>query len=65
MSTDYENYSIVYYCKDQTNGQSIQFFWVYSKYRELDAESQEIVDQYIDKYFQRDQILAVEQSEEM
>lgn len=61
MSTDYEHYAIIYYCRNKDDGTSSQAFWLLSPNRQLDPKVKSTVDNLIDNHFLRDQMITPEQ----
>lgn len=64
MSTDYTNYSIVYFCKNIEDNQSYEAAWLLSRQPQLNPTAQAIADVYIDKYFVRSEMLVPQQASE-
>ena len=64
MSTDYDNYAVVYFCRDVGSARSADLFWLYSRTKELKPEVKSKVDDLIDTYFIRDRLKITEQSAE-
>jgi len=62
LSTDYVNYSIVYYCEDLPENKSSELFWLLSKKPELTAEVKKTTDELVDKHFTRAAIYEVTQT---
>lgn len=53
LDTDYETFSIVYFCKPLEAGKSAEAFWLLSPSKVLSDETKTKTDQYIDQYFDR------------
>ncbi|KAG5681845.1 hypothetical protein PVAND_011253 [Polypedilum vanderplanki] len=64
LSTDYENYSIVYNCKNLPENKSLEFFWLLSSKPQLDDSVKSTVDNLIKEYFETDKLYTVNQTEE-
>lgn len=65
LSTDYENYSIVFYCKNIDNNKSAQLAWVLSRQPELNPSVQSFVYSLLDKHFVRSEMYKSVQSAEI
>lgn len=63
LSTDYENYSIVYNCKNKDE-KSKETFWLLSRTPELNPEVKTAVYEIVDKYFDRSIMKTVDHSSE-
>ncbi|XP_063710024.1 apolipoprotein D-like [Culicoides brevitarsis] len=64
LDTDYENFSIVYFCKPlpENPEKSAEAFWLLSKSKVLDEETRQKADTYIEKYFDKNAIRVAKQS---
>lgn len=67
MDTDYENYSIVYFCKPKKDeaGKSAEAFWLLSKTKVLNEETQKKADEYIKQYFDKSAIRVAKQDSDV
>lgn len=65
FDTDYENYSIVYWCKERSDGQSVDAFWLLSRTPQINPDVEEKVNYYIDTYFDRSALTIVKQDRQM
>lgn len=65
FDTDYDNFSIVYWCKDRNDGQSVDAFWLLSRTPQLNPDVEEKVNYYIDTFFDRNALTVVEQDRQM
>ena len=52
MAVDYENYAIVYECKDNLNGTSVHSLWVSSRSPIMSDRVKSTVDELLTQYFQ-------------
>lgn len=67
LDTDYENYSIVYFCKEKKDepGKSAEAFWLLSKTKVLSEETQKKADDFIKQYFDKDAIRVAKQDSDV
>lgn len=65
MDVDYDQYAVVYECKDKPEGKSIHSLWIASRTPKLSDEAKEKVDALIDEHFDRSGIKIVNQSPEI
>ncbi|XP_058454141.1 apolipoprotein D-like [Malaya genurostris] len=63
MDTDYDNYAIIYSCKNISHSKSAEAAWVLSKQRTIQPDSRSIVDRLVDKYLSRSDMRVTEQSQ--
>lgn len=63
MDTDYDNYAIIYSCKNLSENKSAEAAWVLSKQRSILPELQPTVDQLVDRYLVRADMRVTEQSQ--
>lgn len=63
MDTDYDNYAIIYSCKNLSENKSAEAAWVLSKQRTILPEVQPTVDQLVDRYLVRADMRVTEQSQ--
>lgn len=64
LSTDYDNYSIVYYCENIDNNKSKEFAWLISRQPQLNQAVKATADGLIDTHFDRSKMYQTEQSGE-
>lgn len=64
LSTDYDNYSIVYYCKNTEDNKSMEFAWVLSRQTQLNEAVRANVNGLMDTHFDRSAMHQSEQSAE-
>ena len=64
LSTDYDNYAIVYYCKNIDDKKSSEFAWLLSREPQLNSAVLNTVDALIDTHFDRSQMYTPDQSAE-
>ncbi|XP_062557077.1 uncharacterized protein LOC134221928 [Armigeres subalbatus] len=65
MDTDYDNYAIIYSCKNLSENKSAEAAWVLSKQRTIKQEVRFKVDQLVDQYLVRSDMRVTEQSQSM
>lgn len=63
MDTDYDNYAIIYSCKNLSENKSAEAAWVLSKQRTVKQEVRFKVDQLVDQYLIRSDMRVTEQSQ--
>lgn len=63
LDTDYDNYALIYYCKNLSESKSAEAAWVLSKQRTIHPSVQATVDGLVDKYFVRQDMRITEQSQ--
>lgn len=63
MDTDYDNYAVIYSCKNISGNKSAEAAWVLSKQRTIKPEVQSKVDQLVDEYLVRADMRVTEQSQ--
>lgn len=63
MDTDYDNYAIIYSCKNLSDNKSAEAAWVLSKQRTLKPEVHSKVDQLVEQYLVRADMRVTEQSQ--
>lgn len=63
MDTDYDNYAIIYSCKNISQSKSAEAAWVLSKQRTISSEVQPTVDYLVDQYLSRSDMRITEQSQ--
>ncbi|XP_055605082.1 uncharacterized protein LOC129753306 [Uranotaenia lowii] len=63
MDTDYDNYAIIYSCKNLSDSTSAEAAWVLSKQRTLKPEVRSHVDELVDKHLSRADMRVTEQSQ--
>uniref|UniRef100_T1D4U3 Apolipoprotein D n=1 Tax=Psorophora albipes TaxID=869069 RepID=T1D4U3_9DIPT len=63
MDTDYDNYAVIYSCKNLSETKSAEAAWVLSKQRTINPEVLPIVDQLVDRYLVRADMRTTEQSQ--
>lgn len=61
MDTDYDNYAIIYSCKNLSENKSAEAAWVLSKQRTLEPRVVATVDELVDKYLVRADMRKTEQ----
>ncbi|XP_070504548.1 apolipoprotein D-like [Chironomus tepperi] len=61
LSTDYDNYAIVYECKEKQDGKSIHYLWVSSRAPIMSDSTKKTVDEIIGNYFDRNSINSIDQ----
>lgn len=67
MSTDYDNYAIVYYCRNIEDNKSSEFAWLLSRkpqLSELNPTVRATAEGLIDTHFDRSKMYQAEQSDE-
>lgn len=64
LSTDYDNYSIVYYCINADENKSREFAWLLSREPQLNPAVKSTADGLIDAHFDRSKMFQAEQSAE-
>lgn len=62
FDTDYENFSIVYWCSDRADGKSIDAFWLLSRTPTLNPDVADHVNEIIDQHFDREAFIQIQQS---
>lgn len=62
MSVDYDDYAVVYNCKNVDGNKSIQNVWIVSRTPKLSENGKAKVDAIINEHFDRSKIKSVEQS---
>jgi len=62
LSVDYDDYAVVYNCKNIDGNKSIQNVWIVSRTPKLSKNGKFKVDAIINEYFDRSKIKSVEQS---
>ncbi|XP_055546320.1 apolipoprotein D-like [Wyeomyia smithii] len=63
MDTDYDNYAVIYACKNISHSKSAEAAWVLSKHRTISSEVRPIVDGLVDQYLSRSDMRITEQSQ--
>uniref|UniRef100_A0A182JQH2 Apolipoprotein D n=1 Tax=Anopheles christyi TaxID=43041 RepID=A0A182JQH2_9DIPT len=63
LDTDYDNYALIYYCKNLSESKSAEAAWVLSKQRTIHPSVQDVVNNLVDKYFVRQDMRVTEQSQ--
>ena len=63
ISTDYKHYAIVNYCSKIADDKFADALWVFSPQHQLDSNTKMIVEEIIEKYFVKEQIISVEQGD--
>uniref|UniRef100_A0A4Y0BM78 Apolipoprotein D n=1 Tax=Anopheles funestus TaxID=62324 RepID=A0A4Y0BM78_ANOFN len=63
LDTDYDNYALIYYCRNLSASKSAEAAWVLSKQRTINVTVRDVVDQLVDKYFVRQDMRVTEQSQ--
>ncbi|XP_003436167.2 uncharacterized protein LOC11175951 [Anopheles gambiae] len=63
LDTDYDNYALIYYCKNLSESKSAEAAWVLSKQRTIHPSVQDTVNGLVDKYFVRQDMRITEQSQ--
>lgn len=63
MDTDYDNYAIIYSCKNLSENKSAEAAWVLSKQRTLEPRVVATVDKLVDQYLVRADMRTTEQSQ--
>lgn len=63
MDTDYDNYAIIYSCKNLSDNKSAEAAWVLSKQRTIKQEVRFKVDQLVEQYLVRADMRVTEQSQ--
>lgn len=64
LSTDYDNYSIVYFCMNVEDNKSREFAWLLSRQPQLSPAVKATADSLIDAHFDRSKMYQAEQSAE-
>ncbi|XP_050088550.1 apolipoprotein D-like [Anopheles aquasalis] len=64
METDYDNFAVIYYCKNISDSKSAEAAWVLSKQRTINATVRAVVDKLVDKFLVRQDMRVTEQSQE-
>jgi apolipoprotein D and lipocalin family protein len=64
LSTDYDNYSIVYFCRNIEDNKSSEYAWILSRQPQLNQAAKATADGLIDAHFDRSEMYAAEQSGE-
>ncbi|XP_035781272.1 uncharacterized protein LOC118460775 [Anopheles albimanus] len=64
METDYDNFAVIYYCKNISDSKSAEAAWVLSKQRTINPTVRAVVDKLVDKYLVRQDMRVTEQSQE-
>lgn len=62
LSTDYDNYAIVYECKEKPTGKSVHYLWVSSRTPIMSDSTKTTVDAIIGKYFDQNEVKLIEQN---
>lgn len=65
LSTDYDNYSIVYDCRNTAGNNSEDYAWIMSRQPQLNPAVQKIVDELIDTHFDRNTLHETKQSKDI
>ena len=65
LDTDYDNYSIVFSCKNLSKRKSAEAAWLLSKTRTLNPDISDKVNDMMRKYFDYDAMRTAKQSKEM
>ncbi|XP_058817412.1 uncharacterized protein LOC131680720 [Topomyia yanbarensis] len=63
MDTDYDNYAVIYSCKNISHSKSAEAAWVLSKQRTVHPDVRPVVDGLVDKYLSRSDMRVTEQSQ--
>ncbi|XP_050072150.1 uncharacterized protein LOC126560032 [Anopheles maculipalpis] len=63
LDTDYDNYALIYYCKNLSESKSAEAAWVLSKQRTINPSVQDTVNKLVDKYFVRQDMRVTEQGQ--
>lgn len=63
MDTDYDNYAVIYSCKNLSENKSAEAAWVLSKQRTLKSQVVATVDSLVDQYLSRADLRRTEQSQ--
>lgn len=63
MDTDYDNYAVIYSCKNLSDNKSAEAAWVLSKQRTIRPELQATVDELVDRYLVRADMRVTEQGQ--
>uniref|UniRef100_A0A182NRI3 Apolipoprotein D n=1 Tax=Anopheles dirus TaxID=7168 RepID=A0A182NRI3_9DIPT len=63
MDTDYDNYALIYFCKNLSTSKSAEAAWVLSKQRTINSTVRNVVDKMVDRYFVRQDMRVTEQSQ--
>lgn len=64
LSTDYDHYAIVYYCRNTVDDKSEELAWLLSRDPVLNPAVQEVVDGLIDTHFDRSAMYKAKQDAE-
>lgn len=63
METDYDNFAVIYFCKNISDTKSAEAAWVLSKQRTINPSVRDMVDKIVDKYLVRQDMRVTEQSQ--
>ncbi|XP_053680154.1 apolipoprotein D-like [Anopheles nili] len=63
MDTDYDNYAVIYFCKNLSATTSAEAAWVLSKQRTINPSVRTLVDKMVDMYLVRGDMRVTEQSQ--